>query len=150
YANLASFPATGETGKIYVAIDTAYQYRWSGSAYVNLSTTSFYTKTEVDNKDATKLSLAGGTMTGDIVMTSKTIYPLNVATTYISSPDGNAKMTYVNGASVQVNQDLDTTVYNMLTNVVKASEIRTRSNEQRLAFPSGSYIVSYGAHNFNE
>lgn len=33
-ANLASFPATGETGKIYVALDTNKTYRWSGSAYV--------------------------------------------------------------------------------------------------------------------
>jgi hypothetical protein len=32
--NLASFPATGETGKIYVALDTNKTYRWSGSAYV--------------------------------------------------------------------------------------------------------------------
>jgi hypothetical protein len=37
YANLAAFPATGESGKIYVAIDTNKTYRWSGSAYVEIS-----------------------------------------------------------------------------------------------------------------
>jgi hypothetical protein len=37
YANLASFPATGETGKIYVAIDTNKTYRWSGSAYIYIT-----------------------------------------------------------------------------------------------------------------
>jgi len=37
YANLASFPITGETGKIYVALDTNFQYRWSGSIYVQLA-----------------------------------------------------------------------------------------------------------------
>jgi len=37
YANLAAFPATGESGKIYVAIDTNLTYRWSGSAYVGIS-----------------------------------------------------------------------------------------------------------------
>ncbi len=37
YANLASFPVSGETGKIYIAIDTGKQYRWSGSAYVAVS-----------------------------------------------------------------------------------------------------------------
>lgn len=37
YADLASFPGTGETGKIYVAIDTGKTYRWSGSAYVEIS-----------------------------------------------------------------------------------------------------------------
>ncbi|MDR0768715.1 MAG: hypothetical protein LBE71_02245, partial [Dysgonamonadaceae bacterium] len=39
YANLAGFPATGETGKIYVAKDTNKTYRWSGSAYVVISDT---------------------------------------------------------------------------------------------------------------
>jgi hypothetical protein len=37
YASLASFPGTGESGKIYVAIDTSKTYRWSGSVYVEIS-----------------------------------------------------------------------------------------------------------------
>lgn len=37
YANLAGFPAIGETAKIYVALDTNKAYRWSGSAYVEIS-----------------------------------------------------------------------------------------------------------------
>ena len=37
FANLAAFPATGESGKIYVALDTNFTYRWSGSAYVKIS-----------------------------------------------------------------------------------------------------------------
>jgi len=37
YANLAAFPATGATGVIYVALDTGKIYRWSGSAYVEIS-----------------------------------------------------------------------------------------------------------------
>ena len=36
-ANLAGFPGTGEAGKIYVALDTGKIYRWSGSAYVEIS-----------------------------------------------------------------------------------------------------------------
>lgn len=40
FADLASFPVTGETGKIYVAIDTGLTYRWSGSAYVELTDTT--------------------------------------------------------------------------------------------------------------
>lgn len=34
YAAQANFPATGETGKIYVALDTNKCYRWSGSQYI--------------------------------------------------------------------------------------------------------------------
>ncbi len=37
YASLSAFPATGESGKIYVAADTNLSYRWSGSAYVEIS-----------------------------------------------------------------------------------------------------------------
>jgi hypothetical protein len=40
YNNLAAFPATGETGKIYVAIDTGFVYRWSGSIYVQIGVTA--------------------------------------------------------------------------------------------------------------
>lgn len=37
YTNLAAFPKTGESGKIYVADDTDKTYRWSGTAYVEIS-----------------------------------------------------------------------------------------------------------------
>lgn len=37
YASLAAFPVTGETGKIYIALDTNKCYRWSGSAYIEVS-----------------------------------------------------------------------------------------------------------------
>lgn len=37
YENLAAFPKTGESGKIYVADDTNKTYRWSGTAYVEIS-----------------------------------------------------------------------------------------------------------------
>lgn len=37
YANLAGLPVSGSTGKIYVTIDTGKTYRWSGSAYVEIS-----------------------------------------------------------------------------------------------------------------
>lgn len=34
YASLSNFPATGESGKIYIALDTNITYRWGGSSYV--------------------------------------------------------------------------------------------------------------------
>ena len=37
YANLAAFPVTGESGKIYVALNTNITYRWAGSTYVEIS-----------------------------------------------------------------------------------------------------------------
>jgi hypothetical protein len=37
FADLASFPVVGEASIIYVALDTNVIYRWSGSAYVEIS-----------------------------------------------------------------------------------------------------------------
>ena len=37
YDKKSSFPATGETGKIYVTKDSNLTYRWSGTAYVEIS-----------------------------------------------------------------------------------------------------------------
>lgn len=37
FATLASFPATGETGKLYVSLATNRQYRWSGSVYIEIN-----------------------------------------------------------------------------------------------------------------
>ena len=39
-STLAAFPAIGETGKIYVALDTNLTYRWSGSAYISMGGTT--------------------------------------------------------------------------------------------------------------
>jgi hypothetical protein len=38
FANVASLPVTGESGKIYVALNTGKIYRWSGSTYFEIST----------------------------------------------------------------------------------------------------------------
>ena len=40
YADFASFPGTGISGKIYIALDTRVLYRWNGTAYEELSESS--------------------------------------------------------------------------------------------------------------
>ncbi|SLG40538.1 Uncharacterised protein [Mycobacteroides abscessus subsp. abscessus] len=37
YADLGAFPATGEPAKLYMALDSNLLYRWSGSAYAEVS-----------------------------------------------------------------------------------------------------------------
>ena len=37
YASLSAFPHPGEGGKIYVALDTNIQYRWSGTQYIEIA-----------------------------------------------------------------------------------------------------------------
>ena len=65
YANRDSFPETGEGGKIYVALDTGYTYRWSGSTYVQIGgqdLSDYVTKTELQTDLSTKQdTLVSGT-----------------------------------------------------------------------------------------
>lgn len=37
YASLSVFPVAGESGKIYIALDTNKAYRWSGSVYIYIT-----------------------------------------------------------------------------------------------------------------
>ena len=37
YSTFSALPATGESGKIYVTLDTNLTYRWSGTSYVEIS-----------------------------------------------------------------------------------------------------------------
>lgn len=92
-ANLAAFPASGETGKIYVALDTNKSYRWSGSAYIYITSgavdsvagkTGIVTLTNADVglgnvQNVSALPLAGGTVTGDILNTAAYSAPNNAS-----------------------------------------------------------------------
>ena len=77
-ANLAAFPVTGETGKIYVALDTNKCYRWSGTAYIYITSGAVdsvagrsgvvvLTKTDVGLANVPNLSFSGSN-TGDQVL----------------------------------------------------------------------------------
>lgn len=76
YTDLASFPVTGETGKIYVDLATNKTYRWSGSAYI------YITSGAVD-------SVAG--RMGVVTLTSSDVG--------LSSVTNNAQVTSVSGTA---------------------------------------------------
>lgn len=85
FANQAAFPATGEAGKIYIALNTNAQYRWSGSTYVGLvaspgtsdavvegTTNLYFTQARVRSTTLTGFSLATATavVAADTVITA--------------------------------------------------------------------------------
>ena len=77
FANLAGFPTTGETGKIYVALDTNKTYRWSGSTYV------FITSGAVDSvagKTGVVTLVKGDVGLGNVDNTSDLNKPISTAT----------------------------------------------------------------------
>lgn len=61
FANLAAFPATGETGKIYLALDTNFTYRWTGSVYTKISDTGKLDKVSTVDVEKVYVKNADGT-----------------------------------------------------------------------------------------
>lgn len=65
YSDLAGFPATGASGKIYVAIDTNKIYRWSGSTYIEISPVAGNADSATKLATARTIQLSGG-VTGSV------------------------------------------------------------------------------------
>ena len=109
YANLAAFPATGEAAKIYVTLDTNKTYRWSGSAYVEISaspgstdavaegtTNLYFTNTRAQ---AAVTSVSGNAGTTTKLLTARSISTTGDATWSVSfdgSANASAALTLAN------------------------------------------------------
>lgn len=97
FTNLAGFPATGVTSIIYVALDTNKIYRWSGSAYIEISVGGGTADA------ATKLVTARTiNMTGDVAYTSAAF-------------DGSGNVT---GTATLANSGVTAGTYNSATQIV--------------------------------
>ena len=90
YANLAAFPVTGETGKIYVALDTNKTYRWSGSAYVYITSGAV---DSVAGKTGVVALTKADVGLGSVDNTSDANKPISTATQL--ALDGKAPSTHV-------------------------------------------------------
>lgn len=51
-ADFAALPSPGETGKIYVTLDSAQTYRWTGSAYLEISNVDTVARAAADDAQA--------------------------------------------------------------------------------------------------
>lgn len=63
YSSTSGFPSTGETDKIYIAIDTGYIYRWSGSQYVQINSTISSAETAVKDGNGNTITTTYATKT---------------------------------------------------------------------------------------
>lgn len=79
FANFASFPVTGQTGKIYLDIATTNQYRWTGTIYLQITNSSavwgnisglLSNQTDLQNALDLKVNGALGTTANQIAVTS--------------------------------------------------------------------------------
>lgn len=77
FADQASFPATGETGKIYLALDSNKIYRWTGSTYISVSDAA--STADVATRWATARTLTlSGKVGGSVSFDGSADFTLNV------------------------------------------------------------------------
>lgn len=84
YLNVAAFPATGETGKIYVETTGNTTYRWGGTGYVKITSgdvTSVAGKTGVVTLTKSDVGLANADNTADSVKNVASAAKLTTART---------------------------------------------------------------------
>ena len=97
YTTLASFPVTGETGKIYVDLTTNKTYRWSGSTYIYITSgavDSVAGKTGVVTLNKADVGLGSVDNTADSVKNVLSATKLTTARTINGvSFDGSANIT---------------------------------------------------------
>ena len=108
FANLASFPDPGETGKIYIALDTNKVYRWSGSVYVYITSgavDSVAGKTGIVTLDKNDVGLSNVDNTADSAKNVATAAALTTARTIGGvSFDGTSNIN-LPGVNIAGNQD---------------------------------------------
>jgi hypothetical protein len=141
-ANYAALPATGETGKIYVTIDTNYIYRWTGSVYVEIKDSSavwgaitgtLSNQTDLQNALNAKQDDLNGT--GFVKASGTTISYDN--STYLTT--SSAASTYVPYTGATGNVDLG--IHSLIATQVKASSSAGLS----LNSNNGTHVANLGA-----
>jgi hypothetical protein len=116
YTNLAGFPTTGETGKIYVALDTNVTYRWSGTVYVKITSgevSSVAGRTGVVTLTKTDVGLA------NVDNTSDEDKPISNSTQTALNLKANQSTTYTKNEinTLAANYATNTTVTTLTNNV---------------------------------
>lgn len=114
YANLDAFPAIGETGKIYVALDTRYIYRWSGSVYVEIGNVDHAVEWDaIQNLPQSIQDVAAIPDFEQYVAGSSTI----TADFTVKAVEQGV---YADGATITAGTRLETVIKNMLQKIVPA------------------------------
>lgn len=123
YANLAAFPSTGETGKIYVALDTNLTYRWSGTAYVEISKSLALGETSATayRGDRGKTAYDHSQATGNAHGTTASQIPNTPAGT-IAATTVQGAINELDGDVAQVRADLNTNIAELDTKIGKTED----------------------------
>lgn len=132
-ANYAALPASGETGKIYITLDTNHIYRWSGSTYIEITdntavwgaiTGTLSSQTDLVNALNLRVPYTGATsnvnlgeygLTGGFLAldTTPTSTPTGIGTIYWDSANRTAALIDGDGdTTLQIGQEQRILVHN--------------------------------------
>lgn len=144
FANLAAFPVTGETGKIYVALDTEKQYRWSGSIYVwaNPSATSTDGLPEGSvNKYWTNARTLASILTGYVMGVAAT--PISASDTVLGAFSKIGKwLDDLRGMAFQPPDNIDVAGGYIANTTIENCDLQTPT----LTFPTTQTVESFTVH----
>jgi hypothetical protein len=129
YANLAALPATGEAGKIYVALDNNKIYRWSGSVYTEVSPTvgtvwggiggTLSNQTDLQTALNAKQASLSGTgfvkISGTTISYDNSTYLTGITSSQVTTalgytPVTNARTLTINGTAYDLSADRSWTI----------------------------------------
>ena len=134
YAAVVNFPATGETGKIYVATGLNKTYRWSGSAYVEIAASPG--STDAVTEGSTNLYFTNTRARGAFsASTGITITDGAVATTITQYTDASARAALSGSTGIS---------YNSSTGAISSTITQYTDTSARSAL-SGSTGISYNS-----
>ena len=134
YASQSDFPTTGESGKIYIALDTNKTYRWSGTNYTEISaslalgeTSSTAYAGDKGKQNATNIA----TLQSDLGNLSSSLEDviLNLDT----------KVTQESGKGLSTN-DYTTAEKNKLSGIAEGAEVNVQSDWNVTDTTSDAYI----------
>lgn len=140
YANYAALPATGESGKIYITLDTNKEYRWSGSAYIQIVASPGSTDEVAEgstNKYFTASRVLSSLLTGIGFSTSTAV----VATDTILQAFGKLQAQITALFKIPAGGT---------TGQILAKNSNTDGDTHWIDAPSGGGVTSYAPRSFNE
>ena len=148
-ANLAALPATGETGKIYVTLDTNKTYRWSGSAYVEISASPG--STDAVTEGSTNLYFTNARARSAISASGSLSYNSSTGVLSYTQPTNVSALTndsgYITSSALSPYLTSATAAGTYQTTLVSGTSIKTVNGQSVLG--SGNIQIDGGVTSFN-
>ena len=104
-ADVASLPAQGEQGKLYVTVDETRVWRWSGSVWVEIATGTGVADEAVKLHTARKIALSGDA-TGEVSFNGTQDVTINVTLSDVVTAGTGAKVSFNSKGQVTGSQAL--------------------------------------------